>query len=225
MAWVDEIIERERSCGVLYGPGWQYKYLLRAPERVRQHVALGRLGPYNAREAVDTPWWDCNPASFTAVTSASATNLWTVAIWTPIPANDAIPGKNYKIAFGGIYSNRTVSTPASTWTPRWGQSSTPASNTTLGASAAVYSGAALTNNPFFGEFTLAIRTVGTSGTGTGNGFVMRGAASGIIRQPIGGTVATIDTTVAAGLIIDHIWSATNASNTLTCQWVILKDYL
>ena len=67
---------------------------------------------------------DFPPASFTPVAnSASETNLWTPAIWTPIPANDMRAGKIYKLSFGGIIS--TTGTPTIIFTPRCGQSTTP----------------------------------------------------------------------------------------------------
>lgn len=226
---VDELIERERACGVLYGPFWRARYLERAaPERVRRELLLAGRYPEvrGFRSMREAPLLLENPsASSAAVTAAAETNLWTAAVLTPIPAGDAAPGSVYHVCFGGIYSNRTTSSPTSLWTARWGQSSTPASNVTLGASAGVYSGAALTNNPLYGEFTFAVQATGVTGAGVGAGVVIRGTgASGVgtIRQTLGGTVATIDTTIAGGLIVSHTWSAANASNTLTVQWVVLR---
>lgn len=223
---LDDIIDRERDCGVLHGPAWQHKYLSRAPEKVRKELELARRFPgiRAVRESLETPIQnDINPTSFTAVTSISETNLWSPSLWTPIPANDSAAGNSYVVMFGGIYSNRATGTPTSTWTPRWGTSGTPGSNTTLGASIALYSGSALTNAPMFGQFEFTIRTLGSSGTGIGTGYVWRGGASATgIRQMMGGTAATIDTTIAGGLVISHTWSAANASNTLTPTWACLR---
>lgn len=227
-ALVDEIVEKERACGVLFGPYWRAKYFERAPERVRRQALLAAVRPriIAGRFDMDTPVdLPLMPTSASPVTAAAETNCWDPAVWSEIFANDAEPGCAYQVYFGGIYSNRTTSSPTSLWTARWGQSGTPGSNTTLGASGAVYSGAALTNNPLFGEFVFQVRTIGATGSGVGAGMVIRGTgagAAGTVRQTIGGTIATIDTTVNAGLIISHTWSAANASNTLTVQWVYLK---
>lgn len=228
MSTIDEIIERERACGVLFGPYWRAKYMERAPERVRLQALLAAQRPMirGARFDMDTPVdLAMMPASASPVTAAADTICWDPSIWSEIAPNDAEPGSAYQLCFGGIYSNRTTTTPSSIWTPWWGQSNTPGSNVTLGASGAVYSGAALTNNPLFGEFVFQVRTIGTGGTGVGAGVVIRGTgASGVgtIRQTIGGTIATIDTTVNSGIALSHTWSAANASNTLTVQWVYLK---
>lgn len=228
-ATVDEIIERERACGILYGPYWRAKYLERAPERVRRDLLLAATDPHRAiRKSLDTPFADNGfpPTSFSPVTAGTETDCWTPAVWSDIVAGDAAPGSVYHLSFGGIYGNRTTSSPASTWTPRWGQDAST-TGVALGASGAVYAGAANSAQPLFGEFVFAIYSIGTTGTGTGNGFVCAGtgaSGAGIVRWILGGTVATIDTTTAQGLKIAHTWSTTNASNTLTVQWVNLKGW-
>ncbi len=224
---IRELIQKEEACGVYWGP-FRIEYeLRRAPTHVRKQLERAKQFPqvYCARVAKDAPQTqELNPTSFSPCTTTAETNLWVPAVWTPIAANEPMAGSCFKVSFGGIYSNRTTSSPTTTFTPRWGQSATPANNVSLGASRAVYSGAATSGVPFYGEFTLTIRTVGSSGTAIGFGFVYRSLAGTGIMQPMGGTSATIDTTTAQGLIVGAAWSAANASNTLTCQWVQLKSY-
>lgn len=171
---------------------------------------------------------DVNPSSFTAVTAnATETNLWTPNIWTPIPANDMRAGKVYKVSCGGILST-TTGTNNLTITPRCGQSGTPASNVTLGASTAVTMTASLSSVPWYAEFTMGIRSLGLAASGaaaTGNGFIVIGDATTTAGKVLsfGGTVAaTVDNTAATGLILSATWSA--ASNSITCQWVVLRSY-
>ncbi len=115
-----------------------------------------------------------------------------------------------------------------TWTPRCGQSSTPSSNVTLGASNATAPPASLTTQAWYGEFTLGIRTIGlaaSGATGTGNGFVVvqgAAAATGIMYVMGGSVPTTLDNTAATGLIVSLTISV--ASQSYTCQWVVLRSY-
>lgn len=166
------------------------------------------------------------PASHTAVAStASETNLWNPALWTFVNAGDPQPGKAYILRAGGIIS--TTGTPTITFTPRWGQSATPASNVTLGASIALTTGSALSNVPWYAEFLLGFRQLGIAASGstaTGNGYVMIGGPTATASQvvTIGATVPTnLDHTTAQGLIISATWGTSSASNTITAQWTLL----
>ncbi|GEM_PF-1781117 len=227
---LDDLIEREQQF-VPFGPFWRSKYLEKAPESVKQHFRMAKKYPHimGGRQGYDSmDVNDCPPASFTAVTaSATETNLWTPAIWTPIPANDMRAGKLYKVCFGGIFTS-TATQGVLTWTPRFGQSSTPASNITLGASNATAPAASLTGSAWYGEFTLGIRSLGVAAsgaTGTGNGFVIvQGAAAATgIMYVMGGTVATtLDNTTAQGLIVSLTISV--ASQSYTCQWVAQRSF-
>jgi hypothetical protein len=232
---IDEMIERERSAMGGLGP-FERDWLItkRSPERVQSllrkaaEVAKGEMpdvlgvnSPFAA--PVGTPGGP--PSSFTAVgTTNVETNLWTPAIWSPIPALDMQAGKFYKVEFGGILSTSSAA-PTSVWTPRCGQSATPASNITLGATTGSTMIASLASVPFYGTFVLQIRALGlaaSGASGTGNGFVCIGGlttALGVI-QVMGATVATtMDNTTATGLIISQTWGTNAAANTLTCQWV------
>ena len=231
---LDEIIERELESGILFGPAHRQRVFSKAPERVARHLRMAEKArirgfePMMGRQgfaSMDVN--DFNPSSFTAITaSAAETNLWTPAIWTPIPANDMRAGKVYKVSFGGVFTS-TATQGTLTWTPRAGQSGTPSSNVALGASGAIAPAASITGGSWYGEFTLGIRALGlaaSGATGTGNGFVTThsGTATGVIYN-MGGTVATtIDNTANSGLIVSLTISV--ASQSYTCQWVVLRSY-
>lgn len=232
---LDELIDKERESGLRCGPFERALLLERAPERTRRYLEKGKRFPdiYNMPASAFTGPGEGQPvgppASFTAVgTTNSETNLWTPAIWSPVPANTMYSGKVFKVTYGGIFSTSSAA-PTSTWTPRSGQSGTPGSNVTLGATTATTMIASLSNVPFYGEFTLVIRALGlaaSGATGTGNGFNVIGGltvAAGIV-QSMGATVATtIDNTTASGLIVSQTWGTNAAANTLTCQWTFLRS--
>jgi hypothetical protein len=133
------------------------------------------------------------------------------------------PGKRYKVCYGGIM--QTTATPTYIFTPRCGSSSTPASNVSLGVSPTITAGTIPASSPFFGEFTLVVRSVDiayTGITGTGNGFNVVPAAAATIHQvsAMGATVATtISNSAAAGLPVSITWGTSSASNTITVQWL------
>ena len=228
---ITDFIEREIDAGQSFGPMHRMWQLEKAPEHVKRMQTKAAKFPgilntrqgFSGQDANDFP-----PASFTAVTaSATETNLWTPNIWTPIPANDMRAGKIYKVSFGGVFTS-TGTQGVLTWTPRAGQSATPSSNVTLGASNATAPPASLTGQAWHGEFTLGIRSLGlaaSGATGTGNGFVVvQGAAAATgVMYVMGGTVAaTIDNTTASGLIVSLTISV--ASQSYTCQWTALRSY-
>jgi hypothetical protein len=230
-AWrshVDEIIDREHHEMGGFGPFERARLLEKAPERV--HRLLRRAAEHPEVQNVQSNFTGVTgqpsaaPSSFTAVGNTNIeTNLWVPAIWSPIPANDMVAGKVYRISYGGIFSTSSAA-PTSVWTPRAGQSATPSSNVTLGATTASTMIASLSSVPFYGTFELVIRALGlaaSGASGTGNGFVSIGGittATGV-TQVMGGTVAsTIDNTAATGLIVSQTWGTQAAANTLTCQW-------
>lgn len=165
------------------------------------------------------------PSSFTAVTaSATETNLWTPALWTPIPAFSWGTGSKWELNFGGIFTS-TATQGVLTWTYRFGQSATPASNLSLGASNLTAPPASLTNAPFFGFGVCGCRSVGLAAAGAsivGHCFVhVQGAAAATaIDYLAGGTVvATADHTTAQGLIVSLTISV--ASQSYTCEYALL----
>ncbi len=167
-----------------------------------------------------------NPTSHTSVNTTNVeTNLWVPAIWTPIPANSMITGKIYIGKAGGVLGTSSAA-PTATWTPRCGQSATPSSNVTLGATTGTTMIASLAAVPWKWEFELAIRALGlaaSGASGTGNGCIFIGGlttAAGIV-QVMGGTVAsTLDNTAATGLILSNTWGTNAAANTVTAQYTV-----
>jgi hypothetical protein len=167
------------------------------------------------------------PTAHTAVAStASRTNLWVPALWTPIPALDPYAGKVYKLSCGGVIS--TTATPTIQFTATFGQSATPASNLSLGTTTTIPLGT-LTSRNWYAEFTLGFRSVGIAASGatcTGNGFVTIDNGAGVVGicNPMGSSVpTTADHTTAQGLVLDVLWSASSASNTITCAWTLLQS--
>lgn len=229
---VEDIIERERAAGLVCGP-FHRDWLLKnaTPESTRHLLAKAKQFPgiVNGRQGFAS--MDVNdfpPTNFTAVTaSATETNLWTPAIWSPIPAGDMRAGKVYKVSFGGVFTS-TGTQGVLTWTPRAGQSSTPSSNASLGASNATAPPASLTAQAWYGEFTMGIRALGLAASGataSGNGFVIvQGAAAATaIMYVMGGTNPTnVDSTAASGLIVSLTISV--ASQSYQANWVVMRSY-
>lgn len=222
------LIDREQSNGVDFGPFHRTWLLERAPEKVRRQLELAAKHP----ELVGMPEAQFTgtegqaagpPTNFTAVTaSATETNLWTPNIWTPIPAGSMIAGKIYKVSAGGIFTT-TATQGVLTWTPRMGQSATPASNATLGASNAVAWAASLTNAAWYAEFTAICRSLGLAASGAtfaGNGFATtQGAAAATATlYTFGGTKpANVDNVAASGMILSVTISV--ASQSIQADWV------
>jgi hypothetical protein len=225
---IDDIILMEREAMGGLGPFERDWLLAKAPLSVRDNLVKARRFPHLV--AAGSPFASpvgqpsANPSSYTSVNTTNIeTNLWTPNIWTPIPANDMVAGKVYKIEAGGILGTSS-SPPTATWTPRCGQSATPSSNITLGATTGTTMVASLAAVPWYFTFTLAIRSLGLAAsgcTGTGNGYIVIGGlttATGIV-QAMGSTVAaTIDNTAATGLILSNTWGTNAAANTVTCQY-------
>lgn len=161
------------------------------------------------------------PTAHAAVANTiTRTNLWVPALWTPIPAFDARPGKIYLLRCGGVIS--TTGTPTIIFTPTFGQSVTPGSNISLGASGTITTGAGLANAPWWAEFVLGFRQLGLAAGGSscvGNGHVTIGSGGAGITSPMGGTdVTTADDTIAQGLCLDVTWGTASASNTIQAKW-------
>jgi hypothetical protein len=223
----EDIIEREQAAGQPFGPFHRSWLLDKSPEAVRRNLKLAAERPYlinaDAGYAALEGQNSAPPASFAAVTaSATETNLWTPAIWTPIPANSMRAGKVYRIAFGGVFTS-TATQGVLTFTPRVGQSGTPATNVTLGASNVTAPAASLTAQAWYGEFTMVVRAIGVAAAGatvTGNGFVLTqgaAAATGTVYVMGGAVPTTADNTAASGIIVSLTISV--ASQSYTCQWV------
>lgn len=152
--------------------------------------------------------------------------LWPVAINTPIGANDARPGKMYKVTAGGIIT-MPAATGSITLTPRFGLT---ASSSSMGASVAQFSSGATTNRPWYLELTVLCRaqavTAGASDTAIGWGFFatqsLGATGNAPVVIPFGGTsVATVDFGIATGIGVTIIWTTTAGS--ITTQGAVIQS--
>jgi hypothetical protein len=230
---LDKLVQREFACGI-FGEYARLKYLSNAPGHVKKQLERAKKFPhlyalqqgFTGLVITDPP-----PASFTAVgaSSTAEANLWQLpSLWSAIPAGDMRAGKIYVVECFGVCS--TSSTPTVTWTGRVGQSTTPATNISLGASTAVATGSGLSAVPFYASLRMQVRSVGVAASGAtciGAGFAVLGNAAAAAAQVavFGGTVPTnVDSTVAQGLVISITFGTSNAGNTFTTQTVFIRSY-
>jgi len=251
MLTIEEIVDKERSAGLKLGPFERFWLLEhRCPERVRRYLELARKHPHlvMARQGLSTmDINDVNTTDFIARnTSASELNMINDSSGTAsgattqacinqfcaISPNDARAGKSYLLEMFGVYGN--TSTPTMIFTPRWGTSTTPGTNITLGASTSFTSITGTTGLPYYIDFRFDIRTAPpgpTLGTGKGRGIVTLGipatSTQVTIEIFIGGTAATIDTTgqgaAGCGLTMNLTWGTSSASNTSTCEHFLIQS--
>lgn len=162
--------------------------------------------------------------TYTTVTTEAL--LWPVALCTPINANDARPGKLYKVTAGGIMT-LPANTGTITLTPRAGLLATSSS---MGASGALTSPGANTNRPWYLDLYVLCRSVAVAG-GANSTFIGWGAlhATGLLPTgsapfvlPFGGTaVATVDVGIATGIGVSIIWGTTAGS--ITTQFAVIQS--
>jgi hypothetical protein len=162
-------------------------------------------------------------ANLTAVTATSETALWLTSQYTPIPANDARPGKIYRVTAGGIMSFAATGTLIIT--PRFGL--TVAAGITMGASVvALTTPGATTAHPWTLDFTCVVRTVGAAGVNStviGCGAFHTGipaAGSLPATQVFGGTSATVDVSIATGICIG--WTL-SVAGTITPMYAYIQS--
>lgn len=167
----------------------------------------------------------CDPpiANLTAVTATSETALWDPRLYSAINANDAKPGKIYKVTAGGIMSFAATGTLVIT--PRWGL--TVGAGITMGASVvALTTPGATTAHPWLLEFYAVCRTVGAPGANStvmGTGVFHTGipsAGSLPATQTFGGTSATVDVSIATGICIG--WTL-SVAGTVTPQYAFIQS--
>jgi hypothetical protein len=167
----------------------------------------------------------CEPplANLTAVTATSETALWLPASFSPIPANDAKPGKVWKVTAGGIMSFAATGTLIIT--PRFGL--TVAAGITMGASVvALTTPGATTAHAWYLEFIAVCRSVGAPGVNSvvnGTGFFCSGipaAGSLPATQVFGGTPATVDVSIPTGICIG--WTL-SVAGTVTPQYAFIQS--
>lgn len=244
---IDEIIDLEREAGQMFGPFHRQWYLDRAPEKVRRHLENARKFPdiygmpsqgfYGVNGGPGTVFTGAGTASTSSNAEYnSLQQALTQAVvnqYCAIPANDAYPGKVYEFKTGGIYST-SATAPTFIATPRWGSSTTPTTNVTLGASGTWTTIASASNLPYYAQFTFTIRTApagATLGTGEGAGTItlqIPVTSSQLAATLVmGATVATIDLsgqgTAGCGLNLNFTWGTAATSNVSTAHWWVLSS--
>ena len=157
----------------------------------------------------------------TALTSVSEEALVPTQ-YTGIAANEAYPGKAWRLTVGGIMS--WASTGTLVLTPRVGL---VIGGVTLGASViALTTPGATTNHAFMLIFTLICRTVGAPGAnstfiGTGmfwsSGIGTLGTST---AQSMGGTSATADASIATGIWLGKTLSV---AGSITTQYSTMES--
>jgi hypothetical protein len=161
-------------------------------------------------------------ANLTAVTATTETALWDARQYSPIQANEATPGKIWRLKAGGIMSFAATGTLIIT--PRLGL--TVGAGISLGPSVvALTTPGATTAHAWWLEFILACRTLGAPGAnstfiGTGcfhTGIPAAGSLPG--TQVFGGTSATADASIATGITLG--WTL-SVAGTVTPQWVTME---
>jgi hypothetical protein len=224
-------IEIEEAAGIDFGPFHREFMLRNAPEKVQQILAEMRAGQeiclLNAEQGfASMDYRDFPSANLRAAIASTTTetNLWNPAIHAPLPVGSIRGGKAWQLNFGGVHG--TTATPAISFRARCGtDNSAPPTGTDLGVGPTMTLGN-FTAQPFVGVGTFGCRSIGVAASGatiTGNGFVIcagAAAATTVATCVFGGAIpTTIDDTVAQGLSVSMIWGTSNASNTLTPQWV------
>ena len=173
-------------------------------------------GPFTGSSLVEP-----NPVDLTAVTSTSETGLWSVANFTPIPANYARSGQTFELIATGIYSTGASGTLIIT--PRYG---TTTGGVTFGASVTQTVPINLSGVSWFMHAVLNFRKVdasaATQSTAMAGGlFVGTGTAAtagNSHSQAFGGTAGTVDTTAAAGLFIGWTLSVAGSCTPKIVFW-------
>lgn len=167
-----------------------------------------------ARQQFEQPEALPLPTSLSPITGGtSEVNLWTPATYTPIPAGYAAPSMQWVVEAGGVYT--APATPGTLIvTARIGTSATPASNTTGGATIAAVALGVIAAQPFLIRALVTCRLIALAGGGST--FIVNGAFYGgpNIVVPFGGTVATVDASIAQALAISVTPSVTGQSYTV-----------
>ena len=231
----DDIAARERQLG-RFGLFSRQEFLAHAPAHVLRNLKRSRLEPWRSIKGVSQGVSSIDGTQplvggWTAVTaSATETNLWVPAFQTAIPANSIVTGKVWHLVFEGI-GTTTATQGTLTFTFRYGQSTTPASNVSMGASNAIAPAASLTNFGWWGEAYCKVLSTGvaaSAATVRGWGFVQTPGAAGATSItwafPISAaSAATVDQTTAQGLIMSLTISVISQSYQCLDAWMESKN--
>lgn len=148
-------------------------------------------------------------ASSTTLTDISAAPQYV------LPANFLQAGSALRFTAFGVFS--TTATPTLLLGIYYGG----VAGTALATTGAITTGSGVTNVPWRLQLDCTVRTTGTSGTIMSQGFCGFGTSvSAWSWLPVPNTAlatVNIDTTAAKALTVGAQWSASSASNTVTCH--------
>lgn len=163
---------------------------------------------------------EMNAVPSATTTVASTTSETVIATYTA-SANDMIAGAVYKITAWGVAG--VTGTPTMIFKPRFGGVA-GTSNATITVTAS----SNVTAKVWKAEALFVIQSTGASGNVHSNITVSEGLSvvgsnpSTCVVRMDGNTTTTVNTTVSNDLVITAKWSASSASNTLTCQGFIAE---
>lgn len=154
-------------------------------------------------------------AAGTALASSTTLTDISVAPQFVLPANFLQPGSALRLTAFGVFS--TTATPTLLLGFYYGG----VAGVALAATGAITTGSGVTNVPWRLELTTTVRTTGSSGTAMSQGIFGMGTGVGAWNfLPLPNTAlatVSIDTTAAKALTVGAQWSASSASNTVTCH--------
>lgn len=153
-------------------------------------------------------------AASTAITN-TATETEFDAAYT-LPANILKPGSLLRIRYQGIQTAQNSTNTLGLKLYIGGKAGTALQTISAAQGAA--------NNIFAGEYYLAVRTIGASGTFVGWGaYTATPAASGTATMVVGISASTaIDTTAAQKIAVAATWSVANAGNSVRLDYLALE---
>jgi hypothetical protein len=155
-----------------------------------------------------------NVASGTALASSTTLTDVSPAPQLTFPANFLTSGQVIRVRAAGTFSN--TSTPTLLLGVYYGG----VAGTALAATSAITTTTGATSWQWQVEYIGRVRTVGSSGTIMGFGWVdLATSLTAVTHRPIPETAlatVTIDTTAAKTITLGAQWGTNSASNTLTC---------
>lgn len=153
-----------------------------------------------------------------ASTTVASSTAETVIATFSLPANDMVAGATYEVTAWGIASVAAATTPNLVVRGRVGGLS-GTSNGTVTVTAA----SGVSNKVWRITYRVVCLTTGVSGTFHGNlevceGISVTGSNPSLCNTRMdGNSIVAVDTTAAKDIVITTAWSASSASNTITCR--------
>lgn len=157
---------------------------------------------------------------------ATATNLWTPFVYTPVPANAVMVPETFRLAVTGIFTTTATASPTLVLTPGITTNIVPAGAFIMGASRAIPLTASVTTGYWYLLGDMTVRTAGdgsTAGSIYGMFTFAATAAAGpntaAVDELFGHTVATFDPKVANGIAMAMTSNPAGATTSMTVQQI------